>query len=100
MIANVRCAGARWGDGGGGRACAGGTQSDRPSSTRGHSTWEPDPSRVVWQRLCERLLAEKTICCHADIQRIYSMKNGGKKCGCVKGGGQWRRGDGWAMVTS
>ena len=66
---------------------AGGTQSYRPSSTRGHSTWEPDPSRVVWQRLCERLLAEKTIRCHADLQRIYSMKNGGKKCGCVGGGG-------------
>ena len=37
-----------------------------------------DPSCVVWQRLCERLLAEKTICCHADIQAIYSMRNGSK----------------------
>ena len=57
---------------------AGGTQSYRPSSTRGHSTWEPDPSRVVWQRLCERPLAEKAVCCHADIQRIYSTRNGEK----------------------
>ena len=37
--------------------------------------------------VCERLLAEKTICCQADIQRMYSMKKGGKKCGCVGGGG-------------
>ena len=45
------------------------------------NTWEPDPSRVVWQRL-----AEKAVCCHADIQRIYSTRNGGKKCRCVEGG--------------
>ena len=35
VIANVRCVWTRWGDGGGGHACAGGTQSDPPSSTRG-----------------------------------------------------------------
>ena len=86
MIANVRCARTRWEMGVVGVPVQEEHSLIDLSSTRGHSTWEPNPSRVVWQRLCERLLAEKTIRCHADLQRIYSMKKGGKKCGCVGGG--------------
>ena len=66
---------------------AGGTQSYRPSSTRGHSTWEPDPSRVVWQRLCKRLLAEKNYLLPCGHTNDLLHEDGGKKCKCVGGGG-------------
>ena len=49
------------------------------SSTRGHSTWEPIQAASHGSDCAERLLAEENICCQADIQAIYSMRDGGKK---------------------
>ena len=54
-------------------------------STRGHSTWEPIQAASHGSDCAERLLAEENICCQADIQAIYSMGDGGKKVGCVRG---------------
>ena len=45
----------------------------------GHSTWEPIQAASHGSDCAERLLAEENICCHADIQAIYSMGDGGKK---------------------